>query len=72
MFYAASSELTPWQQPSLMVDKTKEPVTAQPPRRAAERRTEPRYRFTAAAELLEENSGTQTEARIADISQREY
>jgi hypothetical protein len=70
MFYAASSELTPWQQPSLMVDKTKEPVTAQPPRRAAERRTESRYRFTAAAELLEEKSGTQIEARIADISQR--
>ena len=54
----------------LMVDKTKEPVTAQPPRRAAERRTEPRYRFTAAAELFEEKSGTKTEARVADISQR--
>jgi hypothetical protein len=52
-----------------MVDEPKE-LAGTRPRRAAERRTEPRYRFTAAAELFEEKSGMRTEARIADISQR--
>ena len=33
-----------------------------------ERRSQPRYRFTAAATLLEKKSGTQIEVRIADIS----
>jgi hypothetical protein len=53
-----------------MVDETKELAGTRPPRRAAERRSEPRYRFAATAELFEEESGTQTETRIADISQR--
>jgi len=35
-----------------------------------ERRSEPRYRFTAAADVVEEKSATRIEASIADISQR--
>jgi PilZ domain len=65
MFYAATPA-----GPSNMVDEPKEPARTRPPRRAAERRTEPRYRFTATAELFEEKSGTRAEARIADISQQ--
>jgi len=40
------------------------------PRRAAERRTHPRYGFNADAEIIEDVSGTRIEARITDISQR--
>jgi hypothetical protein len=40
------------------------------PRRAAERRTHPRYGFNADAELIEQGSSTRTEARITDISDR--
>jgi len=49
-----------------MADKTKEPA----PRRAAERRTHPRYGFNADAEVIEDVSGARIEARITDISQR--
>lgn len=35
-----------------------------------ERRSQPRYRFTAAADIVEEKSAARIEARIADISQR--
>ena len=40
------------------------------PRRAAERRTHPRYGFNADAEIIEQGSSTRTEARITDISDR--
>ena len=40
------------------------------PRRAAERRTHPRYGFNADVEVTEDVSGTRIEARITDISQR--
>jgi len=40
------------------------------PGRVAERRTNPRYGFTADAEVIEDSSGTRIEARITDISQR--
>ena len=39
-------------------------------RRAAERRTHPRYGFNADAEVIEQGSSTRTEARITDISDR--
>jgi hypothetical protein len=35
-----------------------------------ERRSQPRYRFTAAADIVEKKSATRIGARIADISQR--
>jgi hypothetical protein len=53
-----------------MVDETKAPAGPPAQRRDADRRTQPRYNFTADAEIIEEKSGTRTEARIADISQR--
>jgi PilZ domain-containing protein len=40
------------------------------PGRVAERRTHPRYGFTADAEIIEGGSGTRIEARIMDISER--
>jgi hypothetical protein len=40
------------------------------PGRVAERRTHPRYGFTADAEVVEDASGARIEARITDISQR--
>ena len=40
------------------------------PGRVAERRTNPRYGFTADAEVIEDGSGTRIEARITDIGQR--
>jgi hypothetical protein len=40
------------------------------PRGAIEHRTHPRYRFTAAAELIDEKSGTRIEARVGDIGLR--
>lgn len=49
-----------------MTDETKEPV----PRRAAERRTHPRYVFAADAEIAEPETGARIEARVIDISQR--
>jgi hypothetical protein len=49
-----------------MTDEMKEPA----PRRAAERRTHPRYVFTADAEIAEAETGAKIEARIIDISQR--
>ena len=53
-----------------MVDETKAPADPPAQRSAADRRTQPRYTFTADAEIIEEQSGTRIEARIADISQR--
>ena len=52
------------------MDDTKETASGGVKGRASDRRTQPRYRFTATAELVEEKSGTRVEARIADISQR--
>lgn len=49
-----------------MTNDAKEPA----PRRVAERRAHPRYRFTADTEIIEEGSGTRITARIADISER--
>ena len=49
-----------------MSNESKEPA----PRRAAERRTHPRYGFNADAEIIEEVSSTRIEARITDISQQ--
>jgi hypothetical protein len=49
-----------------MTDETKEPV----PRRAAERRTHPRYVFAADVEIAEPQTGARIEARIVDISQQ--
>ncbi len=40
------------------------------PGRLAERRTHPRYVFTADAEIVEPETGARIEARIVDISQR--
>jgi hypothetical protein len=53
-----------------MVDDTKSPAGPSAQRRAADRRTQPRYQFTADAELIEEKSGMRIEARIGDISER--
>jgi hypothetical protein len=47
-------------------DESKEPA----PGRVAERRTHPRYVFTADAEIAEPETGARIEARIIDISQR--
>lgn len=49
-----------------MTNETKEPA----PRGVAERRTHPRYGFTADAEVIEGGSGASIKARIADISER--
>jgi PilZ domain-containing protein len=48
-------------------NESKEPT----PGRVAERRTHPRYVFTADAEIAEPETGARIEARIIDISQRE-
>jgi hypothetical protein len=53
-----------------MVDETKAPAGPAAPRRAADRRTQLRYKFSADAEISEEKSGTRMEARIDDISER--
>jgi hypothetical protein len=53
-----------------MVDETKTPAGPASQRRAADRRTQPRYPFTANAELTDEKSGKQAEVRITDISER--
>ncbi len=50
--------------------KSESPGGSQGPRRTAERRTHPRYGFTADAEVIEDGSGTRIEARITDIGQR--
>jgi hypothetical protein len=49
-----------------MPEDTKKPANI--PKPTAERRSDPRYTFTAAAELIDEKSGTRIEARIANIS----
>jgi hypothetical protein len=49
-----------------MGNESKEPG----PGRVAERRTHPRYVFTADAEITEPETGARIEARIIDISQR--
>lgn len=49
---------------------TKSPADPSAQRRAADRRAQPRYQFTADAELIEENSGARLEARITDIGER--
>lgn len=41
-----------------------------PTERGADRRTQPRYRFTALAEVIDQVSGKNVEANIADISER--
>jgi hypothetical protein len=51
-----------------MPEDTKKPTGV--PRHAAERRTHPRYKFTAAAELIDDKSGTLIDVRIGDIGQR--
>lgn len=53
-----------------MTDETKTPAGPPSQRRAADRRTQPRYTFTASAELTDEKSGKRTEVRITDISER--
>jgi hypothetical protein len=52
------------------VDETK--ASGGPPaqRGAADRRTRPRYRFTAHADVIHEASGKKVEANIVDISER--
>jgi hypothetical protein len=55
---------------SRVVKEMKDSAGTQPPRLAAERRTEPRYRFVAVAELFEGKTHKRAEAKIADISQR--
>ena len=52
------------------MDDPKQTDSGQLKGRASDRRTQPRYRFTATAELVDENAGTRVDARIADISQR--
>jgi hypothetical protein len=49
-----------------MTNERKGPATG----RVAERRTHPRYGFTADAEISENDSGNRIEAHITDISQR--
>lgn len=49
-----------------MTDETKAPAT----RRAAERRSHPRYRFTADVEVVEASTGTRIPARVANISEQ--
>jgi hypothetical protein len=53
-----------------MAQEAKTPAGPLPQRGVADRRTLPRYTFTADAEIVEEISGKRIEARIADISQR--
>jgi hypothetical protein len=53
-----------------MADKAKTSANPAAPRRAADRRTQLRYKFAANAEITEEKSGTRIQARIADISER--
>lgn len=53
-----------------MAEKTKTTVSPAVPRRAADRRSQPRYKFAADAEISEEKSGARIEARIDDISER--
>lgn len=53
-----------------MADNPKTPASPASPRRAADRRTQLRYKFAADAEVIEEKSGTRIEARIDDISER--
>jgi PilZ domain-containing protein len=51
-----------------MPEETKKPAGDRG--RGAERRTQPRYKFTAAAELVDQRSATRIEARVGDIGQR--
>jgi hypothetical protein len=53
-----------------MTGKTKTPAGPAASRRAADRRTQSRYKFAADAEVIEEKSGTRIEARINDLSER--
>jgi hypothetical protein len=53
-----------------MVYDPKEPEISQSPRLAAERRTHPRYGFTAEVEVIEAETSARIEARIGDLSQR--
>lgn len=52
------------------MDEAKPSAGPSAQQRATDRRTQPRYRFTAPAEVIDEVSGTNVEANIVDISER--